>query len=108
KFLGIPQIDLFVEPEQDRELLTPELMPTFLLSKDELIILADDANSYIIESLLKNGKSFSDFKEQVFKKSINKKLISEMLPYLDYRARALLPLRDTDKISESKAKYQRR
>lgn len=102
------KIDLLVAPETDREILTPELMPISLLGKDELNILADDANFYIIESLLKSEKCFNDFKEIVFKKNMNKKLLAEILPYLDHRARDLLPLRDTDKISESKAKYQRR
>ncbi len=101
-------IDLFISPEADREILTPEPMPSSLLGKDEFNLLADEANRYIVESLLKNGKSFNDFKEAVIKKSFNKGLITEMLPYLDCRARDLLPLRDTDKISVSKAKYQRR
>lgn len=101
-------IDLLVEPELDRQTLTPEPMPISLLNKNELNILADEANRHIVEKLLKNGKSFNEFKDLVLKKSTNTVLISEFIPYLDCLARDLLPLRDTDKISESNTKYQRR
>lgn len=102
------KIDLLVPPDADRELLMPEPMPISLLGTEELKILADNKNKYIINSLLDKGKTYESFIEIVSKKSINKEKLSDVLPYLDQRARDLLPLRDTDKISEAKEKYQRR
>jgi len=102
------KINLLVQPDADRESLTPEPMPISLLGADELKILAEDKNKHIINSLLHKGKTYENFIEVISKKSINKEKLSEVLPYLDQSARALLPLRDTDRISEAKEKYQRR
>lgn len=101
-------IDLLVPPDVDRELLKPELMPTSLLGAEELRILVEDKNKYIINRLLSEGSTHEDLMKIVSKKSINKEKLAEVLPYLDQTARVLLPLRDTDKISEAKEKYQRR
>lgn len=101
-------IDLLIPPDFDREELTPDPMPTILLAKEELELLAQDKYQYIVNSLLINGKTHNDFKAITGKKSISKIKLAETLPYLDQRARDILPLRDTDKISEAKGTYQRR
>jgi len=83
-------------------------MPTILLVKEELELLAQDKYQDVVNSLLINGKTHNDFKEITGKKSISKVKLEETLPYLDQRARNILSLRDTDKISEAKRTYQRR
>ncbi len=101
-------IKSLVTPEEDRANLTPERMPTSLLNIKELTLLAEDKNQYSLSSLLSKGKTFNDLKEIASKKSINKNKLLTTLPFLDESARGLLHLRDTDKVSEAKAVYNRR
>ena len=102
------EIKLLVPPEANREILIPELMPVSLLNLEELRILAEIKNKYIIEAQLKNGKTFDDFVSILLKKSINKKKLAEVLPFIDKSTRDLLLLRDTNKIAVEKQKYIRR
>ncbi len=79
----IPEIviDYYVSPEIDRNTLTSEMMPISVLNRAELDIIAKNENL--------------DVKE-----------IKQKMPFISEEMRGLLPLRDTDKISETKP-YQR-
>jgi len=74
-------IDYYVSPETDRSILPSELMPISILNKDELSIISE-------------------------KTGITLKEIKQKLSFISEDLRAFLPLRDTDKISETKP-YQR-
>jgi ribosomal protein L37E len=74
-------IDYYVSPETDRSILPSELMPISILNKDELSIISE-----------KTGITLKEIKQKV--------------PFISEDLRAFLPLRDTDKISETKP-YQR-
>lgn len=100
------QISCYVEPEADRSNLVPEPMPINLLNRDELEILA--SNSTVLENLITHGYFINDFLSLLNKTRINKNELTNILPFLDYEARKLLPLRDTDKISIAKRPYRRR
>lgn len=101
-------INTLVKPDYDRNLLVPEDMPTSLLNINELRILTNSDNKDIIKSQLKNGKTFSDLSNITSKKSIDKAKLKEVLPFINQVTKALLPLRDTDKIAVEKTKYKRR
>jgi hypothetical protein len=75
------EIDYYVAPETDRNTLLSEMMPITVLNKEELKIIAEKTN-------------------------IDLKEIKEKMPFISEQMRELLPLRDTDKISETKP-YQR-
>ncbi len=105
-----PQTDInfYVQPEADRSPLIPEPMPSNLLSMDEVRVLADPGNEYMVSPLMATGSTFSDLQELASQKRLNKKKLQEILPFLDESSRSVLQLRDTDKISESKSLYRRR
>lgn len=100
-------IDLFVDPRDDRSSLVPEPMPTSLIKMDELNVLTLPENRQIIEHQMVAG-TFDDLVSLSTKKSLNKKKLFELLPFIDQQARNLFKLRDTDKISVSKTGYKRR
>ena len=103
-----PKIDIeyFVEPETDRSKLAVEPMPTELLSKDEFNLLLDLPQT-VLESLVFDNSLIEVMKElQKTKPDIKK--MKALMPYLSEEARSILPLRDTDKISEAKSQYQRK
>lgn len=102
------RIDYFIEPNADRSLLAPEKMPTTLLSPDELKTLILSAPEYSVTSQIKNNTSYADLVAQVNSTKPNKKLIIEALPFIDEATRSYLLLRDTDIVSEAKAKYERK
>ena len=102
------EIKLLVAPDTNRGTLEVEKMPTSLLSIDELRLLTASENQYVIEAQLQNGKTFDDIVSISAKKSVNKRLLKEALPYINQQTRYLLLLRDTDKIAEEKMKYKRR
>ncbi|CAM4005513.1 MamI family restriction endonuclease [Shewanella aquimarina] len=101
------EIDLFVDPSKDRSELTAESMPTSLINMDELKILSMEENRNIIEPQLNSG-TFDDLRDLTEKKTINKKKLVQLLPFINQDARALLDLRDTDKIAIAKTAYKRR
>jgi hypothetical protein len=74
-------IDYYISPETDRSTLPSERMPISVLSKEELLIISE-------------------------KTGITLKEIKEKMPLISEDIRLFLPLRDTDKISETKP-YQR-
>jgi predicted RNA-binding Zn-ribbon protein involved in translation (DUF1610 family) len=74
-------IDYYVSPETDRNTLSSELIPISVLNKNELSIIS-----------AKTGISLKEIKQKI--------------PFVSEDLRLFLPLRDTDKISETKP-YQR-
>jgi hypothetical protein len=74
---------------------------------DELKILTMEENKHIIEPQLNTG-TFVELCELTTKKTINKKRLIQQLPFINQEARALLNLRDTNKIAIAKTAYKRR
>ena len=97
-------IDFYVEPHQDRRILTPEPMPTSLLSVEEWDQLLDSAPECTFNSQIIEGRSYAELIE----KRQNKSEMVTILPFINESTRRFLELRDTDKVSESKAVYIRR
>ena len=98
-----PQINIthLVEPNIDRSILTPELMPTILLSQIEINLLIEKVPEYVLTSQIIQD---SDYKTLVK----NKKEFATILPFINELTRSYLNLRDTDKVTEAKTKYTRR
>jgi len=101
-------INQFVLPDKNRANIKPEMMPTSLLNMYELQTLVDGKNKDTLEHLLVKGRNLNNLQEISNQNTLNKNNLAKTLPYLDESARNLLPLRDTDKISESKTLYKRR
>lgn len=97
-------IDFYVEPNQDRSLLTPEPMPTSLLTVDEWNHLIDSASEYTLNSQISEGRTYAELLEN----RQNKSEMIAILPFINENTRRFLDLRDTDKVSEAKATYIRR
>lgn len=97
-------IDFYVEPNQDRSLLTPEPMPTSLLTVDEWNHLIDSASEYTLNSQISEGRTYAELLEN----RQNKSEMVAILPFINENTRRFLDLRDTDKVSEAKATYIRR
>lgn len=104
----IVNIKLLVSPNESRKNLIAEKMPTNILKKNELLTLADHDNQNTLKHLFINNKNQNDLKRICQGTSINKKNLSETLPFLDEQARSILGLRDTDKISTARTAYSRR
>jgi len=100
------KINTYIEPNQDRSSLIATPMPILLLKKEELEVLIKHQD--LIEPQISKGYTFNDFKNLVLSKKINKDKLIKILPFINQESRMILPLRDTDKISTSKKKYQRR
>ena len=101
-----PQINIthFVEPNIDRSILIPELMPTILLSQIEINLLIKKVPKYVISPQIIQG---SDYKTLVKNKKTKNKFAT-ILPFINELTRSYLNLRDTDKVTEAKIKYTRR
>lgn len=97
-------IDFYVEPNQDRSLLTPEPMPTSLLTVGEWNHLIDSASEYTLNSQISEGRTYAELLEN----RQNKSEMVAILPFINENTRRFLDLRDTDKVSEAKAPYIRR
>lgn len=101
-----PQINIthLVEPDFDRSLLTPELMPTILLSQTEIDLLIEKVPEYVLSSQIIQD---SDYITLVKNKNTKKKFVV-ILPFINELTRSYFDLRDTDKVAEAKTKYSRR
>lgn len=100
----------YVEPGINRSSLPSELMPTSILTKDELPSLQKMIKIVppkIIKKKLNKGKTFEDFKKIIESKTFKKAEIQEYLPFIDEELRAYLPLR-IDKTFLIKTKHIRR
>jgi hypothetical protein len=98
-----PKIDIqyFVEPAQDRSKIDSVIMPSNLLGDLEFDFILKTAEKSEILNML-NSEKIPDF--------TNMKLVEKRKAFkgIDEKLRSYLPLRDTDKISESKSVYARR
>ena len=101
-----PQINIthLVAPDFDRSLLIPELMPTKLLSQDEINLIIEKVPEYVLSSQIVNGSNY----EALVKSSKSKKKFISLLPFINETTKGYLDLRDTDKVAEAKTKYSRR
>lgn len=82
-------IDTYIQPDIDRSLLTPLLMPSAILNRKEWQILCKNPNF-----MQKYGLN-EHFEDQEEKKKI------EIVPFLDQQDRDLLPLRDIVSIRQT-------
>ena len=96
-------IEHFIQPNENRDSLPSELMPSELLSKDEWLFLLQNVPSELWEF---DSKTVTLVEESKSKK-LKIKELSALVPFISEEIRAYLPLRDTDKISVSKSPYQR-
>lgn len=101
------EVQLFVDPSADRATLTPDAMPTTLLSGDEFGVLAQTAPVELLEQHLAVGYSFEMFRDLAMHPKPNKKALTAVMPRLDEALRRYLPLRDTDKPVQILSKWNR-
>ncbi|WP_293924776.1 MamI family restriction endonuclease [Sphingobacterium sp. UBA6320] len=102
--------DIFhIDPKQDRSDLSSELMPSNILSKEEVPALVEMLKTVpknLLEKRLVVGKTIKDLTEIVSARTFSKTKISQILPYIDEELREYLPLR-LDKTFEIKTKHKR-
>lgn len=98
------EIDYYVEPHVDRSLLVPELMPTALLSKDELRVLLDSDSEENLTSQLVRNRTYQELLEKCHE--MNE--VVNILPFINENSRSILELRDTDKPIVVTKNYSRR
>lgn len=91
-------IDYLFAPKDDRSVLAPEMMPTSVLSIQEIKFLLENTSK---ETWQTHGFNFDA-------KKITGKKFKETVESLPFEIFSILPLRDTDKISTSKQAYKRR
>jgi hypothetical protein len=106
-----PVIDdiFYVEPNQDRSTLSSELMPSNILSKDELPALREMLNKVpkkLLQNRLVQGKTIKELQDVVNSSAFSKTKIAQILPYIDEELRQYLPLR-LDKTFVIKTKHKR-
>ena len=99
-------IDLFVNPKENRSNIKSELMPISLLYPEELALLISEDNRDRIENKL--GMEYGNLKDILSKKNIDQKRLEKCLPFIDEEIREIFYLRDTNKISTAKVNYARR
>ncbi|MDA3837143.1 MAG: MamI family restriction endonuclease [Nanoarchaeota archaeon] len=97
-------IDYYIVPNHDRSLLTPEPMPTALLSVEEWNQLIDSVPENTLNSQIAQGRTY----QELIDNKKNKLEMVSILPLINESTRQFLDLRDTDKFSEAKETYIRR
>lgn len=105
-----PKIEIkeFVKPSADRSQLTPEKLPTQLLSPLEWREFFENADEYTVTSQIKNETSYKQLLDKITSKKFDRDFFLSAIPVLDENARNFLVLRDTDIVSEAKIAYTRR
>ena len=99
----------YIDPKQDRSNLSSELMPSTILSKDEvpaLIEMLRKVPKDLLQKRLVVGKTIKELQEVVTARAFSKTKISQILPYIDEDLREYLPLR-LDKTFVVKTKHKR-
>lgn len=99
----------YIEPKEDRNSLSSELMPSNILSKDEVPALIEMLSAVPKDLLLErlvHGKTIKDLADVINDKSFSKTKFSQILPYIDEELREYLPLR-LDKTFVVKTKHKR-
>ncbi len=103
---SLPEIEVlhFVEPDKDRSSLPSVLMPTEILKDSELTQVLRKAREDEIAQVVKPAfrANLSKFKKATTAEQ------REMLIGVNETLRSYLPLRNTDKISQSANRYRRR
>lgn len=100
----------YVKPNVNRNTLKSELMPTSVLTKDELPSLKKiikKVPARIIRKNLSKGKRIEAFKLEIRSNKFNKKKIEELMPFINEELRSYLPLR-IDTSFTLKTKHTRR
>jgi len=87
------KIETYVEPNRDRSSLTSEVMPTRLLTKEELIEMVQSASEKTIKRNLITGKTYTEFISLFEKSTFKTKDVTEFMPTIDEELREFLPLR---------------
>lgn len=100
-------IDLLVQPNSNRSGLAPELMPTQLLSQQELQAIFQNAQPDMIRPYLIQCE-YEGMRNVVEKGRASRDILAKHFPYINETLRGFVELRDTDVISVSKSKYSRR
>ena len=100
----------YVEPTIDRSTLKSELMPSAILTKNELPSLTEmleKTPKKVIERYLAKGKSYEELKDLVKKTKFDKAKFTAIIPFFDEELRNYLPLRE-DKTFTIKTKHVRK
>lgn len=100
-----PKISIvhLVKPNIDRSLLNSELMPTNLLSQEEINSLIENVPEYILSPQMVKESTYKAF----IRGRKSKKDFTTILPFINENIRSYLNLRNTDKVSEARTKYLR-
>ena len=99
-------ISSYIKPDEDRTYIASELMPTILLTAEELITLLTKAAKNVITPHLAKGGTYEDLKAELVKKKISIKNIAQILPFITEEMREYIPLRPPKDIKEL-GKYRR-
>lgn len=100
-------IDEWIKPDKDRKAVESILMPSDILKKDEFKTILDNAKEEEVISRLIDESSYDIFEESV-NDDADLGEIQELFSGIDENLREHLELRDTDKISTAKTKYERK
>lgn len=100
-------IDEWIKPDKDRKDVDSILMPANILKKDEFKTILEKAEEAEVISCLLDETSYDIFEESVNEDS-DLDEIQELFSGIDENLRENLELRDTDKISTAKTKYERK
>ncbi|SNB15463.1 MamI restriction endonuclease [Flavobacterium psychrophilum] len=99
----------YIDPKQDRSGLNSELMPSTILTKDEvpsLVEMLKKVPKALLQKRLVAGKTITELSDVINSKSFSKTKISQILPHIDEDLREYLPLR-LDKTFVIKTKHKR-
>lgn len=100
-------IDEWVEQKVDRDHTDTISMPPEILKKEEFKMILDKARREEVIECLKDQTSYDEFEELV-KNDEDVDEIQSLFSNIDENLRKYLDLRDTDRISVAKTKYERR
>ncbi len=100
-------IDEWIKPDKDRKYVESIPMPVNILKKDEFKTILDNAKEEEVIPCLIDESSYDIFEESV-NDNADLDEIQELFSGIDENLREHLELRDTDKISTAKTKYERK
>lgn len=98
-------IDHYIQPDQDREHLDSESMPTVLLNRTEIEFITLKLSDADIQTLLHQDYTLEDYNTAKALLRIND--LKKMIPFLPESFRSLLSLREVGEIRVAKQPYQR-
>jgi len=100
-------IEKWIEPSVNRDEIESESMPPSILTKVEFKQIFETAPREEVIECLKDETSYDLFEEAITQDD-DLKEIKDLFSGINEKLRSYLDLRDTDKISVAKSKYQRR